>query len=76
VYFPSLQGYASTPVYERDHLACGQVINGPAVVEERVSTTILGPGDRLTVEQGGAMVIALGSSAREKAAAGKAKVSA
>jgi N-methylhydantoinase A len=73
VYFPVLQDYASTPVYERDALTMGQVINGPAVVEERVSTTLLGPGDRLTVEKGGALVITLASSTREKPVLEKAK---
>jgi N-methylhydantoinase A len=76
VYFQSLQAYASTPVYERDALVLGQVLNGPAVVEERVSTTIVGPGDRLTVEQGGALVIAVASGTREKPALEKAKAAA
>lgn len=73
VYFPLLQDFADTPVYERDALVVGQAINGPAVVEERVSTTILGPGDRLSVEKGGTLVITVGAGAREKPALEKAK---
>ena len=40
-----------TPIYEGDHLAPGATIEGPAVVEDRHTTTLLWPGDRLTVDE-------------------------
>ena len=41
------------PVFNRNTLASGQVIEGPALIEERESTTVLGLGDHLTVEPSG-----------------------
>ncbi len=37
------------PVYERDHLAIGQTIDGPAIIAEKNATTIVEPEWRLTV---------------------------
>jgi N-methylhydantoinase A len=39
-----------TPVYHRATLLRGQVINGPAIVDQLDSTTVLYPGDRLVVD--------------------------
>lgn len=63
VHFAAAGGYVSTAVYERDDLQPGQIVEGPAVIEERVSTTIIGPGDRLTVDRAGCLVITLGAAA-------------
>jgi N-methylhydantoinase A len=53
-----LQGkYQSTPTYARAALAAGNRINGPALIEEHASTTVLLPGDRLAVDAYGNMVI-------------------
>jgi N-methylhydantoinase A/oxoprolinase/acetone carboxylase beta subunit len=68
VYFSALQAYVSTPVYERDALTMGQVIAGPAIVEERISTTVIGPGDRLSVGAAGVLVIELAAQARDAGA--------
>src|SRR5207253_5520990 len=46
-------------VYDRLALRAGNVIVGPAAVEEPGSTTLLWPGDRLTVHPTGALVIDL-----------------
>ena len=43
-------GAAETPVYDRYALRPGDVIEGPAIVEERESTTIIAPGDRIMVD--------------------------
>ena len=68
VYFSGLQAYVTTPVYERDALTIGQVIVGPAIVEERVSTTAVGPGDRLSVGPAGALVIELAAQVQDATA--------
>ena len=43
-YFPETGGYTETPVYDRYHLAPGVTFAGPAIIEERESTLIVGPG--------------------------------
>jgi N-methylhydantoinase A len=39
----------TTPVYRRSELPIGTAIEGPAVVEEYSSTTVIGAGDHLVV---------------------------
>ena len=46
-----------TPVYHRESLAPGQVVDGPAIVDQLDATTPLWPGDRLTVLDSGAFII-------------------
>lgn len=43
VYFPEAGGFVQTKVFDRYRLAPGLSFPGPAVVEERESTTIVGP---------------------------------
>jgi N-methylhydantoinase A len=50
VYFPEWSEHRRVPVYDRYLLAPGAAVEGPAVVEERESTTIVGPGGRLEVD--------------------------
>jgi N-methylhydantoinase A len=49
-YFPELDGYLECPVYDRHALQAGQLIEGPALIEERESTLVLGIGDRGRVD--------------------------
>ncbi len=44
IYLPEQGGFAPVPVYDRYALAPGAAFTGPAVVEERESTTIIGGG--------------------------------
>jgi N-methylhydantoinase A len=48
-FFPETSGYVPTPVYDRYALGPGAELAGPAIVEERESTTVLGPGARCRV---------------------------
>lgn len=50
-YFPELGGYVDTPVYDRYSLASGATFSGPAIVEERESTLIIGARCRAKVDQ-------------------------
>lgn len=50
VYFESLGGYRPTPVYDRENLSAGTVIEGPAIVEQLDTTTVIGPGWTATVD--------------------------
>ncbi|MEP7199009.1 MAG: hydantoinase/oxoprolinase family protein, partial [Chloroflexota bacterium] len=49
-YFPEAHGFVPTRVYDRYHLAPGAAFAGPAIVEERESTVIVGPGARCRVD--------------------------
>ena len=59
IYVFDTGGFELAPVYERSALRAGQEIEGPAVVEERESTLVLGPGDRLEVDSVGCLRIAV-----------------
>jgi N-methylhydantoinase A len=49
-YFPETSGYLQCPVYDRYVLAAGMVLRGPAIIEERESTVVVGPGARVEVD--------------------------
>ena len=49
-YFPEAGGFVEVPVHDRYALTPGQRIAGPAIVEERESTTVVSPGDALAVD--------------------------
>jgi N-methylhydantoinase A len=48
------------PVYDRKALAAGQTIAGPAIIEERETTTAIPPGWSATVDQVGCIIAAKG----------------
>jgi N-methylhydantoinase A len=54
---PERADFETVPVYDRYALRAGQAIAGPAIVEERESTTVLHRGDRLTVDANGCLLI-------------------
>jgi N-methylhydantoinase A len=56
-----------TEFYERDRLPVGAVIDGPAVIFQKDSTTVLPPGSRATVDESGNIHIALGAVAPREA---------
>jgi N-methylhydantoinase A len=49
VYFPET-GFTDCSVYDRYALRAGDTLEGPAVIEERESTTVIGPGGAVTVD--------------------------
>ena len=49
VYFPET-GFTDCSVYDRYALRAGDALEGPAVIEERESTTVIGPGGTVTVD--------------------------
>ena len=50
-WFPEAGGFTETPVYDRYALGAGARLEGPAIVEERESTTVLPPGTAATVDE-------------------------
>lgn len=57
VYFPAPYGRIDVPVWRRDTLPAGFALDGPAVIEEYSSTTVLLPGDHATVGKLGEIII-------------------
>ena len=50
-YFSARGGYGETPVYDRYALKSGMTFAGPAIVEERESTLIIGARGRARVDE-------------------------
>jgi N-methylhydantoinase A len=50
-YFPEWEEHRPVPVYDRYVLTSGMSFEGPAIIEERESTTIIGPGARIEVDE-------------------------
>ncbi|MGN6460497.1 MAG: hydantoinase/oxoprolinase family protein [Pseudolabrys sp.] len=61
VYFSEADGFVDTPVYERTKLRHGNEIAGPALIEEHASTTVIAPGDRMSVDAFGNLILTIGS---------------
>jgi N-methylhydantoinase A len=55
VYFGG--GFRDTPIYDRSALPAGFRLDGPAVVEEFGSTTVIFPGQCLTVDERGILIV-------------------
>jgi N-methylhydantoinase A len=55
VYFGG--SFCETPIYDRLALPAGSSFDGPAVVEEFGSTTVVFPGQRLSVDEHGILVV-------------------
>lgn len=51
VYFPETSGFEVCPIYDRDLLGAGQFVEGPALVEQMDSTTLVLSGQRATVDE-------------------------
>jgi N-methylhydantoinase A len=57
VYYAERGGYVECPIYDRDRLGAGCVVEGPAVVEEFDSTTVIHPGYRAVVDRFGHLLL-------------------
>ena len=54
--------YHDCPVYERGLLAPGTEVSGPALIEERESTCVIGPGDVVRVDARRNLIAELGAT--------------
>ena len=52
--------FVDTATYARDALRAGSRIEGPALIEEYASTTVVQPGDVLTLDRPGNLIIEIG----------------
>jgi len=50
-YWPEHRAYVESPILDRYRLTPGTQITGPAIVEERESTTVIPPGCVATVDE-------------------------
>ena len=57
VYFHELGAFVETPVYDHYRLPVDQPIQGPAIVEQRESTAVVGPSGTAHVDANGNLVI-------------------
>jgi len=61
---PDKNDFVDCPVYDRYALSAGDSFTGPALVEERESTYVVGDGDVVTVDEHGNLIVAIrGTSA-------------
>ena len=54
---PEGKGFVEVPVYDRYALASGHTFAGPAIVEERESTVVVGAGGLARVDEWGTMIV-------------------
>jgi len=59
VYFTECRDYVDTPVYDRYALGRDGTIPGPAIVEERESTTVVGPSGVAVLDRYANLVVSL-----------------
>jgi len=57
VYFDELGSYVETPVYDHYRLPVGEAAEGPAIVEQRESTAVVGPSGVFHVDANGNLII-------------------
>ena len=55
VYFDG--SYRDTPIFDRPSLPAGFTFEGPAIIEEFGSTTVMMPGQHLTVDPHGILIV-------------------
>ena len=68
-FFPEKLAYVATPVYDRYALQAGDALAGPAIVEERESTLVVGPGAQVEVDEYGSLIVQPPREARATAGA-------
>jgi N-methylhydantoinase A len=59
IFLPEARGLVPVPVYDRYRLGPGASFAGPAVVEERESTLLIGPGASATIDELRNVVVAM-----------------
>lgn len=56
-FFSANDGFTRTPVYNRDDLVRNQCLDGPAIIEEWTTTTLIPPGWRSAVDGMGNLIL-------------------
>jgi len=58
-WFPETRGFTDCPVYDRYALPPGAQLAGPAIVEERESTSVLPPGVTASVDEYASLIVSV-----------------
>ncbi|MEM7585166.1 MAG: hydantoinase/oxoprolinase family protein [Acidobacteriota bacterium] len=58
-FFPEASGFVDTAVYDRYRMAPGMAFAGPAIVEERESTVVVGPGASCRIDRHHNLIVEL-----------------
>ena len=56
-YFPESSGFTDTPIYDRYTMKPGMRFDGPAIVEERESTVIIGPNAQCHIDEHFSLIV-------------------
>jgi N-methylhydantoinase A len=59
VYFTELNAAVATPIYDRARLPVGVTFTGPAIVEEKDSTAVIGPRSTVSVDAFANLIVTL-----------------
>ncbi len=62
-FFPEHGALRATPVYDRYALSAGDTFEGPALVEEKESTCVIGVDDRVAVDDAGNIIVSVAGGA-------------
>jgi N-methylhydantoinase A len=57
-YFEEAKGYTTTRIYDGDKLLAGNVLEGPCIVEEKMTTIVIPPGFKMRVDACGNYITA------------------
>jgi len=57
VYFEEENGFTNTPVYDRGKLSPGMTLQGPAIIEERITTIVVHPRWHMEVDTYGNIIM-------------------
>jgi N-methylhydantoinase A/oxoprolinase/acetone carboxylase beta subunit len=59
VYYAESGGFVETPIYDRNQLSAGMTFEGPAIVEEKDSTAVIGPDATVTIDAYANLIVTL-----------------
>ena len=62
VYHPELRDWAETPVFAHERLRPGLTFQGPAIVEQRETTAVIGPRETVRVDELLSLLISIGEA--------------
>jgi N-methylhydantoinase A len=55
--FPELGGFIDVPVYDGNKLGFGMAFEGPAIIEDPLTTTIVTPGSKVLINRFGSYIV-------------------
>jgi N-methylhydantoinase A len=61
-YFEETGRYEPVPIFDRTSLGIGQEVEGPAILEQPDTTTVVYPGQSIRVDEAGNVILTVGSS--------------